>query len=503
MEKELEQSQASHPLEPISEASMMVNKKGHENTGDLLEVLIQQNEKNNPEPLLEANIEQSKKNTKEIIGVVKDLTEKLEPKELGDGATFIVKGTKGDKGEKGDKGDKGETGDKGDKGDTGETGEKGDKGDKGDKGEKGEDGADGLDGKDGKDGKDGAKGDKGDNGKDGESVPKELLKKIDKTLRDTEKNLLYVNNGAVKSVTAGSNITIDNSDPQNPVISSSSSGGTWGTITGTLSSQTDLQTALDTKVDENVAITGATKTKITYDAKGLVTSGADATTADIADSSNKRYVTDADLVDIGNLSGTNTGDQTSIVGITGTKAQFDTAVTDGNFLYVGDITQYTDELAQDAVGGMVNSTLTYVDGTPSLGINLSNANTWAADQSVPDEAYGVGWNGSMEVPTKNALYDKIETLGGGSGITRTIVTTSGSLTLGATASVDYVYFVAGAHTISMPSPNSNRYTIKNNHSAAITIDTAGAELIEGAASISLDPEDSVDVVSDSTNWYIV
>jgi hypothetical protein len=45
-------------------------------------------------------------------------------------------------------------------------------------------------------------------------------------------------------------------------------------------------------VATNSAITGATKTKITYDAKGLVTAGADATTADIADSSNKRYQTD-------------------------------------------------------------------------------------------------------------------------------------------------------------------------------------------------------------------
>jgi hypothetical protein len=36
------------------------------------------------------------------------------------------------------------------------------------------------------------------------------------------------------------------------------------------------------------------------------------------------------------LTGTNSGDQTSIVGITGTKAQFDTAVTDGNFMYIGD-----------------------------------------------------------------------------------------------------------------------------------------------------------------------
>jgi hypothetical protein len=33
--------------------------------------------------------------------------------------------------------------------------------------------------------------------------------------------------------------------------------------------------------------------------------------------------------------------------------------------------------------------------------------------TVGDEAYGAGWNGSTEVPTKNALYDKIETLGTG------------------------------------------------------------------------------------------
>jgi hypothetical protein len=69
-----------------------------------------------------------------------------------------------------------------------------------------------------------------------------------------------------------------------------------------------IQTQLDAKVDENAAITGATKTKITYDAKGLVTAGADATTADIADSTDKRYVTDAQLTVIGNTSGTNTGD---------------------------------------------------------------------------------------------------------------------------------------------------------------------------------------------------
>jgi hypothetical protein len=51
----------------------------------------------------------------------------------------------------------------------------------------------------------------------------------------------------------------------------------------------------------NTAITGSTKTKITYDSKGLVTSGADATTADISDSTNKRYVTDSDLTNLASL----------------------------------------------------------------------------------------------------------------------------------------------------------------------------------------------------------
>lgn len=62
-------------------------------------------------------------------------------------------------------------------------------------------------------------------------------------------------------------------------------------------------------VAPNAAITGATNTKITYDAKGLVTSGTAATTADIADSTDRRYVTDAQSTVIGNTSGTNTGDQ--------------------------------------------------------------------------------------------------------------------------------------------------------------------------------------------------
>jgi len=111
------------------------------------------------------------------------------------------------------------------------------------------------------------------------------------------------------TLVSGTNIkTVNNTSLLGSGNIAISSAVAWGGVTGTLSNQTDLQTALDGKVDENSAITGATKTKITYDAKGLVTAGADATTADIADSTNKRYVTDANLTVIQNTSGTNTGD---------------------------------------------------------------------------------------------------------------------------------------------------------------------------------------------------
>jgi hypothetical protein len=99
-------------------------------------------------------------------------------------------------------------------------------------------------------------------------------------------------------------------------ISSVTSTHTFNLPTASASNRGALSSAdwstFNGKVASNTAITGATKTKITYDSKGLVTAGADATTADIADSTNKRYVTDANLTVIGNTSGTNTGDQTFI-----------------------------------------------------------------------------------------------------------------------------------------------------------------------------------------------
>lgn len=79
----------------------------------------------------------------------------------------------------------------------------------------------------------------------------------------------------------------------------------------------------------NSPITGATKTKITYDAKGLVTAGADATTADISDSTNKRYVTDTDLEVLSKTSGTNTGDNATNTQYSGLAASKEDTIAAG------------------------------------------------------------------------------------------------------------------------------------------------------------------------------
>ena len=64
--------------------------------------------------------------------------------------------------------------------------------------------------------------------------------------------------GGVASVVAGTNVTVDNTDPRNPVVSATVEGGAavWGGITGTLSSQTDLNSALSGKAASDHVHTG-------------------------------------------------------------------------------------------------------------------------------------------------------------------------------------------------------------------------------------------------------
>ena len=131
----------------------------------------------------------------------------------------------------------------------------------------------------------------------------QVLSKIDSTNYNTQWVDQTGGGGAVSSVNGHTGVVV-------LTKSDLSLGNVDNTSDVNKPVSTAQQTAINLKVTANGAITGATKTKITYDSKGLVTSGADATTADIAASTNKNYVTDSQLTVIGNTSGVNTGDQT-------------------------------------------------------------------------------------------------------------------------------------------------------------------------------------------------
>jgi hypothetical protein len=159
---------------------------------------------------------------------------------------------------------------------------------------------------------------------------------------------------------------------------------------------TDYQiplTAGTSYIVPNSSITAKTKIKITYDSKGLITAGVDATTADITPSTDRNYVTDVQSGVISNtsgintgdettssiksklgittLSGSNTGDQTNITGNAATATKLSTVrnINGVAFDGSGDITITSTADAGTLTGTTLNSTVT--------GSNLTSVGTLA------------------------------------------------------------------------------------------------------------------------------
>ena len=96
--------------------------------------------------------------------------------------------------------------------------------------------------------------------------------------------------------------------------------------------------------------------------------------------------------------------------------------------------------------------------------------------------------------------------GGSSAIVRSVNSISSPTTAGAVASTDYVYFVSGTTTLTLPTAvgNTNRYTIKNTGGATVTIATTSSQTIDGSTTATLAVQNTaLDLISDGSNWRIV
>jgi hypothetical protein len=126
-----------------------------------------------------------------------------------------------------------------------------------------------------------------------------------------------------------------------------------------------IQTQLDAKVDENAAITGATKTKITYDAKGLVTAGADLTATDLPSGIDATKIADGSVTNTEfQYLGSVTSDiQTQINGkqatITGAATTIDTEDLTASRALI------SDSIGKVAVSSVTSTELGYVSGVTS------------------------------------------------------------------------------------------------------------------------------------------
>lgn len=217
---------------------------------------------------------------------------------------------------------------------------------------------------------------------------------------------------------------------------------TWGSITGTLSSQTDLQTALDAKQPLDADLT--TIAGLTATTDNFIQSKAGAWAS--------RTIAQV-MADLG-LAGTNLGDQTSIVGITGNTAQFNAALSDGDFA----------TLAGTEV--LSNKTLTapVINGVPS-GTGVATAPTVS----------------TLALRDANGNLSSNSFIKGGT----TTATAAGTTTLTVASTQIQVFTGATTQTLVLPVTSTlalfQQYFIRNNSTGIVTVQSSGANTIQAMA----------------------
>lgn len=90
---------------------------------------------------------------------------------------------------------------------------------------------------------------------------------------------------------------------------------------------------------------------------------------------------------------------------------------------------------------------------------------------------------------------------------RVVSTVSVNTSMGAAANTEYIYFITGSVTMTLPTATSNtsKYIVKNIGGGVVSIATTSSQTIDGgAAPITITRQNnSLDFISDGSNFKIV
>ena len=184
-----------------------------------------------------------------------------------------------------------------------------------------------------------------------------------------------------------------------------------------------------------------------------------------------------------------------------------------------DIKTKQDELTE---GAFVDGDKTKLDGI-AAGAEVNVQSDWNAVSGdslilnkptipvVSDLAYSASWNDNTDAPSKNAVYDKIETI---SALSNYSITTSAAGNYTVLTSDEVILktgITSGGDVVTLPSgaATGQVFTIKDSSGAAnsadiIRIETAGTETIDGSSTFAMQTSyESTTFIFDGTNYSII
>lgn len=206
-----------------------------------------------------------------------------------------------------------------------------------------------------------------------------------------------------------------------------------------LTSNVALDSADVGAVEANAAITGATKTKITYDSSGLVTAGTDATTSDIAEGSNLYW----------------------------TAARFNTAFSGKSTsdLAQGTNLYYTDALSRAAISLTTTGSgaATYNSSTGALNIPADAGGDVVGPASATDSAVSL-YNGTTGKLLKNSLV----TIDGSGGVSASALALDNGITFNNSGFTGVLSPATMGGNRTWTLPNTNGTLLTNSGTSTVT-----------------------------------